>query len=164
MRLIFIAFTISLFGSGSAFADGHTAKFPNGSCAGPEGEVSGSAVTGCGYAGDSGFYVKPDANMFGANLSGVDLSGAKLKDVNFWDANLSGAGLSGAELVAGNFYNANLTGVDFSGADLSKANLWGANLEGATLTGANLSGAFGNDNTICPNGKGWGQEGSDCGF
>ena len=42
--------------------------------------------------------------------------------------------------------------------------MWGANLTGANLDGAILDGVFGNDNTICPNGKLRSDKNSDCGF
>ena len=62
----------------------------------------------------------------------ADLSGANLHDVYLSGANLSGANLSGA----------NLSGADLSGAYLSSANLSGADLSGANLSGANLSSAY----------------------
>ena len=138
--------------------------FPNGSCEGPNATASGSGVTGCGYIADTGFYAQPDANGFALDMSGQDLSGAKLKDVNFWDANLNQANLSGAELTAGNFYNADLQGANLSAATFKDANLWGANITGANVGGTNFTGAFGNDNTTCPNGKSWGEAENDCGF
>ena len=138
--------------------------FPNGSCEVPKAMASGSEMTGCGYVADTGFYAHPDANGFALDMSGQDLSGAKLKDVNFWDANLNQANLSGAELTAGNFYNADLQGANLSAATFKDANLWGANLTGANVEGTNFTGAFGNDNTTCPNGKSWGEAKNDCGF
>lgn len=66
--------------------------------------------------------------LYGANLSGADLS----------DANLSGANLSGADLSG-----AYLDGADLSGADLSGAYLDGADLSGADLSYVNLSGVTG---------------------
>ena len=85
--------------------------------------------------------IKKRANLSGANLSWVDLSGACLSD-----ANLSGVDLSGATLSGANLSGANLSWVDLSGANLSWANLsWvdlsGACLSGACLSDANLSGA-----------------------
>ena len=138
--------------------------FPNGSCEGPNSTSSGSEMTGCGYVADTGFYAYPDANGFAFDMSGQDLSGAKLKDVNFWDANLNQANLAGAELTAGNFYNADLQDADLSAATFKDANLWGANLTGANVERTNFTGAFGNDNTTCPNGKSWGEPENNCGF
>ena len=131
--------------------------FPNGSCEGPKAAAAGWEMTGCGYVADTGFYAHPDTNGFALDMSGKDLSGAKLKDVNFWDANLNQANLTAAELTAGNFYNADLQGANLSAATFKDANLWVANLTGANVEGTNFTGAFGNDNTTCPNGKSWGE-------
>ena len=70
-----------------------------------------------------GEYGGKRADLFRADLSGANLSGA-----NLFRADLSGADLSGA----------NLFRADLSGADLSGANLSGADLSGANLSGANL--------------------------
>src|SRR3990167_9244237 len=78
--------------------------------------------------------VESDAYLYGANLSGANLSGAYLTGANLTCANLSGAYLSGANLTC-----ANLSGANLSDAYLSGANLSGANLSGANLTGANLT-------------------------
>ena len=98
----------------------------------------------------------PDGPANFANLSGADLSGADLRDVdisgwrftgtNLRDADLSGANLLGAEfedadLSGADLTAANLRGADLRGADLSGANLTDANLRNANLSGANLSGA-----------------------
>ena len=152
--------TLFLFSTGVQASE----AFPNGSCDGPNRSGSGSEVTGCGYVANTGFYAHPDADGFALDLSNQDLSGAKLKDANFWDANLTNTNLSGADLTAGNFYNANLENTDLSGAKFSDANLWGANLSGANVDGTNFTGAFGNGNTICPNGKSWGEADNNCGF
>jgi uncharacterized phage-associated protein len=82
-----------------------------------------------------------DANLYGANLSGTDLSGADLSDANLSCANLSCADLSDANLSCANLSCANLYGADLSGANLSGANLSGADLYGANLSCADLSGA-----------------------
>src|SRR5436853_5938268 len=83
-------------------------------------------------------HILPDfsqAQLRGAHLGGIDLSGA-----NFMEADLSGADFAGANLVNANFSKADLTGVCFRGADLSGANLSGADMRLATLEGARLSG------------------------
>ena len=59
------------------------------------------------------------------DLSGLDLSGARL-----WKAELAGANLSGADLSRANLGNANLSGADLSGAVLTKTYLTQANLGG----------------------------------
>ena len=76
------------------------------------------------------------ANLFGANLSRADLSGANLFEANLSRANLPGANLfeanlSGANLFEANLFEANLSRANLSGADLFEANLSGANLSGA---------------------------------
>ena len=149
-----------------ALAENHNNVFPRGSCEGPNKSVSGSDTTFCGAisSATTNWYVQPNAVMYGAILSGQDLTGAKLSDVNFWDADLSGVNLSGADLKAGNLYKAILKNANLSGADLSDANLWGADLTGSNLGGAVLTGAFGNDATICPNGQSRAEPDNDCGF
>ena len=57
-------------------------QFPNGSCEGPNKSASPSK-TGCGYVGDTCLYIAPDTDMFAADLSGMELTGAKRMDVNF---------------------------------------------------------------------------------
>lgn len=59
------------------------------------------------------------ANLSTADLSGVDFNGANLYAVNFTRANLNGA----------SFYEAHITRTKFNGADLSNAKLEGAKLE-----------------------------------
>ena len=94
----------------------------------------------------------PDAPPNFANLSGADLSGADLRDVDisgwtFTGTNLRDADLSGANLVGAEFDDADLSGADLSGANLRFADLRGADLSGANLTDANLRNAnLGNAN------------------
>ncbi len=73
--------------------------------------------------------VHPDAD-----LSGADLSGLMLSDLRLDGASLRGADLSGARLV-----QVDLSFADLTGADLSGARLEGCDLTGATLAGADLS-------------------------
>jgi hypothetical protein len=85
------------------------------------------------------------------NLSGANLSGARLEHADLREADLSGANLSGADLFQADFSKANLSGSNlnaaglfqagFSEADLSGANLSAADLYQANLSKANLSGA-----------------------
>jgi hypothetical protein len=77
------------------------------------------------------------ANLYGADLSIADLSGANLYGADLSRADLSGANLYGADLSGANLYGANLYGANLSRADLSGANLYGADLYGANLYGAN---------------------------
>jgi len=62
------------------------------------------------------------------DLSGCDLSGARLTDADLHDVRLSFAKL----------VDADLSGANLTGSDLAQADLTGANLAGATLTGADL--------------------------
>jgi hypothetical protein len=72
-------------------------------------------------------------SMFGADLSGADLSCAILFGTDFRDADFSRAVLRGADLRGANFSNATFWGADLSGANLAEAcfvnaDLWKANL------------------------------------
>lgn len=73
------------------------------------------------------------------DLSGVDLSGKRLKGVDLERANLAGADLSDTNLSEANLKGADLSGANLRGADLSEADLYKADLTGADLTGADLS-------------------------
>jgi hypothetical protein len=76
------------------------------------------------------------------DLSGANLSNAKLSPVDLSDANLNDAFLFGADLSRANLYDADLSGADLSEANLYSARLPGANLSGANLSGANLNGTW----------------------
>jgi uncharacterized protein YjbI with pentapeptide repeats len=74
-------------------------------------------------------------------LSGIDLSGANLRQANlFWvefkAANLRGADFKGAKLYRVNFNGADLSRADLAGADLLYTDFLDANLSGANLSGA----------------------------
>jgi hypothetical protein len=73
------------------------------------------------------------ADLRGADLSYLDLSGANLKNAEMSDVNLSHANLSGAILD-----RANLRSVDFRGANLRQASLIYADLRWSVLDGADL--------------------------
>jgi len=73
------------------------------------------------------------------DLTGVDLSGKRMKEVDLERANLQGANLEGANLSEANLKGANLSGANLRDADLSEADLYSANLSGADLTGADLT-------------------------
>ena len=80
-------------------------------------------------------------NLTGADLSKADLSGANLFEAHLSWAKLLRTNLSGSNLFESNLSVAHLSWANLSGANLSGANLTGADLTGANLTGANLSGA-----------------------
>lgn len=87
-----------------------------------------------------------EADLVGANLSGVNfrrayLSGAKLADVDLRGADLRGAKLLDADLRRAQLSEANLSATDLREANLRNADLWGTDLTGADLGGVNLSGA-----------------------
>jgi len=84
--------------------------------------------------------IRPDLD--GANLSGADLTRAKLYHADLSGANLTRAKLYHADLMAADLSGANLGDANLRGADLSGANLRGANLGGANLRGANLGDAI----------------------
>ncbi|EAS49340.1 conserved hypothetical protein with alpha/beta hydrolase and pentapeptide repeats domains [Aurantimonas manganoxydans SI85-9A1] len=88
---------------------------------------------------DSGFFKNfnfSDADLQGANLSGLDFSRSK-----FSGANLSGADLTQAHFRNAKFNRANLSRVIALGAEFSSADFYGADFRDAQLEGANFAGA-----------------------
>jgi uncharacterized protein YjbI with pentapeptide repeats len=98
-----------------------------------------------------------DAELSGAELSGVDfhltflsrtrlreacLCGANLRDAVLSDADLYKADLSGADLREASLRNAYLDDANLSGADLRKANLSDAYVREVDLRKSDLRGAF----------------------
>ena len=79
------------------------------------------------------------ANLSGANLSDARLSYADLSDAILISADLSGADLSDANLIHANLSHADLRGANLESADLSGADLNEANLSDADLSFANLT-------------------------
>ena len=87
-----------------------------------------------------------DAKLSGVDLTEADLTDAKLCGAQLWNINLQsafliGADLTGAKLSSANLINANLTGGNLTGADLSESSMAGAELWGAILTDAQVWGA-----------------------
>ena len=80
-------------------------------------------------------------NLECAQLEGVNLEGATIENVNLERADLEGANLKGAKLRCENLRGTYLIGADLKGADLESANLIYAHLLDAHLEGANLEGA-----------------------
>ena len=84
-----------------------------------------------------------DANLYNANLQGVNLRVANLESAGLYQANLinadlSWANLTDAELNSANLKNANLQEAILKGADLGSANLQNANLTETDLSSADL--------------------------
>lgn len=92
------------------------------------------------------------ADLHGANLGWINLSGAFLGRINLQDAQLNYANFSGASLVdanlaranldLANFTEADLRDADFSLATLNEADFTGAVLDGSVLSGAVLANAI----------------------
>ncbi len=72
------------------------------------------------------------------NLSGVDISGSRLRDARFNRADLSNSNLSRIEGRRTKFITAHLVGTRFDNASLTEADFTKANLTGASFRGANL--------------------------
>jgi Pentapeptide repeats (8 copies) len=83
--------------------------------------------------------IQPD--LSGANLSDARLWGAVLKDANLSGADLRGAAFNGGDLSKTNLRGADLRGAHLRDANLSWADLRGADLEAATLVDVDLTGA-----------------------
>ena len=80
-------------------------------------------------------------DLTGANLTRARLGGATLADARLGGATLTDADLGGANLTDAWLGEATLTGADLGGATLTGADLSGATLTGARLVRANLTGA-----------------------
>ena len=76
------------------------------------------------------------ADLTGADLTFARLSGARLTGADLTFARLSGARLTGVDLTRVDLTEADLTFAYLTRADLTAANLTRADLTGATLTGA----------------------------
>lgn len=83
----------------------------------------------------NGMYDTGESVSFrGANLSGARLVGTLANSADFSDAIMTGINVSGADLR-----NAELQGADLSGAQLAGTKLKGAHLNAAILTGVNMA-------------------------
>ena len=90
------------------------------------------------------------ANLYGAKLDFLDMTGAILCGANLnatnlhrakmTNADLNGASLCGANLYGADLTRANLCGVGFYGAILTRAKLDGADLTDASFEGAEIEG------------------------
>ncbi len=74
----------------------------------------------------------------GLDLTGVDLSGARLRDGSFFRTDLSSSDLSKTSAFRAKFVNAALREVKLDGAKLSEADFTKADLTGASFKGADL--------------------------
>ncbi len=77
-------------------------------------------------------------NMDGLDLSGTDLSDARLRDTSFIRATLEGVQFRKVSAFHAKFINAQLRGTNFDGARLEEADFTKADLEGASFAGADL--------------------------
>ncbi len=87
-----------------------------------------------------------EAELTGANLSGLVAPGANFTEAMLYRANLNGADLSGAlfpgaELSQAKLCGATLVKADLSGANLSEADASNADFHGASLMQTNLDNA-----------------------
>lgn len=85
----------------------------------------------------SNVYLKR-ANLFGAQLSNIDMPDADVSYADLWKANLKGANLKNSNLEAAQLSNANLSNADLKGAQLAGAILAKAILDGAFLENVHL--------------------------
>ncbi len=76
-----------------------------------------------------------------AIFKGAILKGVDAREAKFVSADLENAILAEADLKNADFTRAKLVNADLSGADLREARLFRADLSGANLTGARLDGA-----------------------
>jgi hypothetical protein len=82
--------------------------------------------------------ISPHTDLSGANLSGAKLDHANLRGANLRGADLSLADMRGADVSLASLQSANLTLTNLSGADLAITILSDANLNHADLSGARL--------------------------
>ena len=86
--------------------------------------------------------IKPDANLYQANLYQANLSDADLRRANLRGADLRGANLIRADLRGADLIRANLRGADLRDADLRGADLSDADLQEANIYSANFNAAY----------------------
>lgn len=88
----------------------------------------------------------PHCNLFQAELSGLqasglNLTGARLRQADLTLAVMNRVRLNGADLRDLNAFGAVMSGANFTSADLENASLVGTSLRGSVWTGAKLEGA-----------------------
>lgn len=79
-----------------------------------------------------------DADLRGANLTGLDFAGADLRDAKLAEADLSGCNFRGADLRGASMWKANLRNTVFEKTRLEGADMDFAHLDGASFLGARL--------------------------
>jgi uncharacterized protein YjbI with pentapeptide repeats len=100
--------------------------------------VTGSPVsTRAGYQNVGGFIVGHRVNLYGRNLSGLNLT-----DVDLWNAQLGATNFSGANLTKTNFTGALMQNSNLQNATISRTIFLGAVMNGADVSATNLSTAF----------------------
>jgi uncharacterized protein YjbI with pentapeptide repeats len=104
------------------------------------GEITGTAVLPANWQLYDGYLIGPGADLYIAQLAGIDLADADLAGASFIDANLTGANLSGADLAGATMGEIGLDNADLDGANLSGALLGEAQMTGASVAGADFSG------------------------
>jgi hypothetical protein len=97
-------------------------------------------------------------SLVNANLKGVNLQDAYLRDTDLrnanlqftylWSADLRGTDLRGADLRYASLRGSNLRGADLRGADFRYANLRGSDLRDANLQNTNLRWVLGDGKRI----------------
>ena len=91
----------------------------------------------------SGYLIGPEANLFNADLSFLDLDDAILTGADLSYAYMQSASLRGADFSSANLDNATLTLSDLTNARLSYASLPDANFNRATMAGVSSGGISG---------------------
>ena len=92
----------------------------------------------------NGYYIGPDeeVDLKSANLAGADLGNVDLSGYDLSNASLVGANLAYANLSSTNLSNADLTGAVLTRADLHNSNVYNAKFINANLEACDLSNAF----------------------
>lgn len=111
--------------------------------------LAGAQMEGIDF---SGAYME-DAVLAGANLKHADLYWCIARRADFSRADLSHVCLCGSDCQGASFLEANLDGTDFRIGNLgSQTNLCGADLRTPSLASANLKGAQFDSSTLFPDG------------
>jgi len=78
---------------------------------------------------------KPDANLVGADIYGIDIRGANLEGSDIRFSNLAGSELEGAKLAQSNLGGSILYRANFRGSDLRGAVLYECDISRAIFSG-----------------------------